>query len=153
MGTADSDGKLSQILIHTSELQTKIGDLGSDVTSLKSSMEFIVNTTVEELKSNIENKVGKQVFEVYKKDTTQKIDDLEKRFGDYKAEALNFPDSNWSEWERMHDKVRQSATFRYVQQRQVNYVAKLGMKARPDVFYDLNNTFKYFVCLKKRVSQ
>ena len=93
-GTADSDGKLSQILIHTSELQTKIGDLGSDVTSLKSSMEFIVNTTVEELESNIENKVGKQVFEVYKKDTTQKIDDLEKRFGDYKAEALTFPDSN-----------------------------------------------------------
>ena len=93
-GKADSDGKLGQILIHTSELQTKIGDLGSDVTSLKSSIEFIINATVEELKSNIENKVDKQVFEVYKKDAAQKIDDLEKRFGDNKAEALNFPDSN-----------------------------------------------------------
>ena len=29
-----------------------------------------------------------------------------------------------SEWERMRDKVRQSTTFRYVQQKQVNYVAK-----------------------------
>ena len=57
-------------------------------------MEFIINTTVEELKSNIENKVYKQVFEVYKKDAAQKIDDLEKRFGDYKAEALNFSDPN-----------------------------------------------------------
>ena len=45
-------------------LETKIGDLRSDVTSPKSSMEFIINTTVEELKSNIENKVDKQVFEV-----------------------------------------------------------------------------------------
>ena len=53
-------------------------------------MEFIINTTVEELKSNIEKKVDKQVFEVYKKDAAQKIDDLEKRCGDYKAEALNF---------------------------------------------------------------
>ena len=48
-------------------------------------MEFI-NTTVEELKSNIENKVDKQVFEVYKKDADQKIDDLKKRIDDYKAE-------------------------------------------------------------------
>ena len=87
-------------------------------------MEFIINTTVEESKSNIENKVDKQVFEVYKKDAAQKIDDLEKRFGEYKAEALNFADSNQSEWERTRDKVRQSTTFRYVQQRQVNYVAK-----------------------------
>ena len=90
-GKADSDGpgdgKLSQILIHTSEKQTKFGDLGSDVTSLKSGMEFI-NTAVQELKSSIENKVDKQVFEVYNKDAAQKIDDLEKRFGDYKAEAL-----------------------------------------------------------------
>ena len=31
-------------------------------------MEFIINTAVEELNSNIENKVDKQVFEVYKKD-------------------------------------------------------------------------------------
>ena len=46
-------------------------------------MEFI-NSTVEELKSNIENKVDKQVFEVYKKDAAQKIDDPEKRFEDYK---------------------------------------------------------------------
>ena len=61
-GKADSDGKLSQILIHTSELQTKVGDLGSEVTLLKSSMEFIINATVEKLKSNIENKVNKQVF-------------------------------------------------------------------------------------------
>ena len=76
-GKADSDGKLSQILIHTLELQTKIGDLGSDVTSLKSSLNFI-NTTVEELKSNIKNKVDKQVFKAYKKETAQKIDDLEK---------------------------------------------------------------------------
>ena len=82
-GKADSDGKLSQILIRTSELQTRTGDLGSDVTSPKSSMEFIINTTVEELKSSIENKVDKQVFEVYKKDASQKIDDLEKRFGGY----------------------------------------------------------------------
>ena len=72
-GIADSDGKLSQILIHTLELQTRIGELGSNVTSLKSSMEFIVNTAVEKLKSNIENKVDKQVFEVYKKDAAQKI--------------------------------------------------------------------------------
>ena len=53
-GKADSDCKLSQILIHAWEPQTKIGDLGSDVTLLKSSMEFIINTTFEELKSNIE---------------------------------------------------------------------------------------------------
>ena len=79
---ADSDSKLSQIVVHTSELQTKIGDLGFDVTSLKSSMDFI-NTTVEELISNIENKVDKQVFEVYQKKMAQKIDDLEKRFDDY----------------------------------------------------------------------
>ena len=59
-------------------------------------MEFIINTIAEELKSNIENKVDKQVFEVYKKDAAQKIDDLGKRFGDYKAEALNFPDSKYS---------------------------------------------------------
>ena len=123
-GKADSDGKLSQIFIHNSELQTKIGDLVSDVTSLKSSMEFIINTTVEELKSNIKNKVDKQLFEVYKKDAAQKIDDPEKRFGDHKAEALNFPDSNYSEWERMRNKVRQSTTFSYVQQRQVSQVAK-----------------------------
>ena len=49
-------------------------------------MDFI-NTTVEELKSNIKNKVDKQVFEAYKKETAQKIDDLEKRFDDYKAEV------------------------------------------------------------------
>ena len=49
-------------------------------------MEYI-NTTVEELKSNIENKVDKQAFAVYKKDAVQKIADLEKRFPDYKAEV------------------------------------------------------------------
>ena len=49
-------------------------------------MDFI-NITVEELKSNIENKVDEQVFEAYKKETAQKIDDLEKRFDDYKAEV------------------------------------------------------------------
>ena len=27
-----------------------------------------------------------------------------------------------------------------------------GMKARPDVFWDLTITFKYFVCLKKSVN-
>ena len=42
---------------------------------------------VEELKRNFENKF-------YKKDAAQKIDDYEQRFGNYKAEALNFPDSN-----------------------------------------------------------
>ena len=31
---------------------------------------------------------------------------------------------NKSEWERMCDKVRQSTTFRYMKQRQVNHVAK-----------------------------
>ena len=32
--------------------------------------------------------------------------------------------------------------------RQVNY----GIKARPDVFWDLNITFKCFVCFKKKQS-
>ena len=41
-------------------------------------MEFI-DTTVEELKRNVENKVDKQVVEVYKNDAAQKIDGLEKK--------------------------------------------------------------------------
>ena len=48
----------------------------------------------------------------------------------------------------MCDEVRQSTRFRYVQQRQVNSCK--GIKARPDVFWDLNITFKYFLCLKNK---
>ena len=51
----------------------------------------------------------------------------------------------------MRDKVRQSTTFRYMQQIQVNYVCK-GIKARPAIFWDLNITFKYFLCFKKTVN-
>ena len=58
-------------------------------------------------------------------------------------------------------------TFRYVQQRQdspgggghfhskvieTRQLCCKGIKARPDVFWDLNITFKYFVCLKKSKS-
>ena len=50
----------------------------------------------------------------------------------------------------MRDKVRQSTTFRYVRQRQVNYVSK-GIKAMPDVFWYLNITSKYFLWLKKKI--
>ena len=49
----------------------------------------------------------------------------------------------------MRGKIRQSTTFRYVQ----HYTSQLcckGIKPRPDVFLDMNITFKYFLCVKKK---
>ena len=36
--------------------------------------------------------------------------------------------------------------------RETSQLCSKGIKARPDVFWDLNITFKYFVCLKKNQS-
>ena len=44
------------------------------------------------MKSNIENKVDKRIFEVYKKEAARQIDDLKKRFDDYQAEVTRKTD-------------------------------------------------------------
>ena len=54
--------------------------------------------------------------------------------------ALNFSGlSKLARWKRMRDKVLLQLCCK-------------GIKARPDVFWDLNISFKYFVCLKKNQS-
>ena len=67
-------------LTQTTELQGKLSTLSEDVIELKNSIAYMyIGTSVENLERDVEGKLDKLEFFDFKKQTLDKIDDLENR--------------------------------------------------------------------------
>ena len=70
--------KLDQIIAQNAETKQSIEQINTDLTDLKSNMQFM-DTTIENLKATVEEKVEKGVFQKFQEDVNRKIDDLTNR--------------------------------------------------------------------------
>ena len=70
--------KINQILAQNVEVKNSIANINTEITNVKASLQGM-DTTVEKLKMDNDDKVDKKAFEKYQVEVNRKIDDLMNR--------------------------------------------------------------------------
>ena len=66
--------KINQILAQNVDVKNSIANINTEITNVKASLQSM-DTTVEKLKMDIDDKVDKKAFEKYQVEVSRKIDD------------------------------------------------------------------------------